>query len=1835
LEVLDLVQTYMGASMDSNRYDEIYASNHFPTGLICKCKELTNVPLGFSSFGSSTLAAWLDPFGLNQSRFANNHEPDVYSFTALEVVHKFTLFGQPMLLGGALLGVPQFSFETRPFYFKYYDEPTWGPRSSAYPVPDPELSFPHYETWPGSSQGSGFPRLSDWAPEDARARLLTQKVERRSKHTPMLGFNLAGSSDPIVNSEGNSMELAELHVAFWGPDFKPEILRSLDPYKNKNESLDSGVLLWQQAMDLNTEEGGEDSEISSSLPVIFMNTEEVSYYGDTPLPLYHKMIPVTGLAWKSAPEYIDIDGDGMPDDMNGDGLVDDRDKAWVLTLRPTNNWELPKDDLTGTSTGGIDLILTVKTSDAIARFQKFRAVVPATLPERTVNNRKAGIQFWPQVNTSPRAFTKTHPEEGPVQSYYGHDMLEANVPAAVVDMTGRWADMDIGGAAVPLLGLDLATNVQTVRESGDRGTGRDKSFHVSGADWTENIYAGDVLVDERYESYEILSNNENTLFLLSGKPRDGAWRIVQDPTYLEEVTVELYQEGSHAAFNPLTDLLPLDIDQQVSGLAIYRDNDNHPNNRNGVFDPDIDIPLSLDCPPRFMGQTGDAIKVRFCFSLPGTGDFPKSRDRQPRNRQWIYDGFGDGTASFETGPDFFIVIRASNEMHTGDKLRAAIVSWGPATPTEPDPHIWANLPGEDRHDYKLFREFIWAERGLGFVTHFKEPPLYYYMDEARAGQRADRSGYNWIRSHSAVKGRSGVVTAKKRAEGPRSLSIDSVSQRVLPVQTFAGAPFDFLIRGNNFGDIATVALSGYEVTVLRSANEEIHVSIETRDGIVPQEPITLIVRNPKTGDEMSRSDLFSLSNTVTVKGPKIFGVYPSVVRKEDFPVTMKGANFAGNDFVAVHFGETLMPVLDISEDGTAMKIGWPQGGLPVPGKLNVAVRTQGVNGGQTVMVDGVEYINPEIRNKAGLLGCGPAEESGRIGWLGDLTLLAALGAALTFSRRRFRSFTLLLVLTLLFAVTPGQAFFPKGGWNYFQQLRYATWAFKEFDTDENGTVDKGEGLEFRIESGPRGFTPDEMELVKAAFQTWENVPSSYVAFRFAGAIEDPIAPAAVYTDYLPMVYMQVSDVSALDSYSQIDDDDIFVPGLDSFQPALTFLLYTIDQTIISELGGNSVMVPAGTILDCDIVVNANLHRPGLLPATTFGLLDLQATVTHQVGQLLGLSFTPLNNLDPYNSVLLSGASDGLSVEPAVLQMTGADGIARAVGATPTMFPIYFLTENGYGDYTAGWRDLAPDDISGISWLYPRKDGQSNFFSVSQEARTHVRRTTGIPPVPVSGGHVVAWASLSANDNERRVPLFSTMTGLYERYVNLQLSGRFALHGLWKQLEVPGGINEFYEPSYVLTLNPLNGLGYERQAPPGLSSSEFDSLQGDFPISFSYDARPSDYFSSGYPSEVFNEDGNIYGIDNNTVGTPLIWSFEKNTLISKTTGKTVPHILPTNVPMFGDPDTVCPMNIIENTDGYTSDITDGETIPDISLLGTLGGSGGGGSGGISSFNNKLRSFRDGTLLRSAAGTALVDAFYRVSPFVSGQLQRHASLVTFFRSAALLLAAALELAGWWLLALLFLPVALFLLRKKGRKEVFVGAMIVLFLIVSVTGHAGQLPLTTDTLVAQADVIVKGTVLSAEARMDHRNRIFTDVVLKVQDVVKGNVNRGSNLTFSVIGGVYGTLAMTAPGIPNFSSDEKVLLYLSEVPGYGLMPYGGLKSKLNIFLEETTGEEVLNMSEDDPEVNPTTEKETKSLVAEPVDESQDTEGEVLEEVPVSGRMPVSEYLDYLRSLVRNQRFL
>jgi hypothetical protein len=646
---------------------------------------------------------------------------------------------------------------------------------------------------------------------------------------------------------------------------------------------------------------------------------------------------------------------------------------------------------------GSDLFVTLKVSPNASAQEQIRVVVPASLPSRVAGQQDAGIRFVPTGLASAGALVKANPEEAAIQSFYGHDVLTMNTPLIIQDLISQTATIDINGPAVAALGLDVSTNIDdAVRAEGTSGQGTEVTFTVAGAAWTADDFAGDWLVDSGYETYEITGNSANALTLLSGTPRDGAWKIVQNPTFLEQLVVEFYNEANAADFDIVTDLLPLKGDQRLSGVALYRDNDFHPENRNGHFDAGIDIPLKLDSAPRLSGVSGDAPQVKFVLSSPGTdfeGDDPAT---QPRYRQWVPESWDGANA----GPDFFVVVRASEEMREGDNFRLGIVSWGPNTPTEPDPHTFINIQGPAQEDYKKFQEFPWGNRGVGFITFYKDAPVRYFMDGNRPGAKTDSSGYNWVRTHSAQKKRSGLITGRDIPLSPTSVVIESASATELPAQTLESNPFSFVILGRGFGSNPEVVLSGYDVTVTESTDTAISITISTTSGDSPQVPIVLIVRNPSTGKEASRTNLFTLANSTSDVAPKIGRVSPSRAEKSDFPVSLIGENLPAAADAEVYFGETLVEVYELEADasaGTTLMVKFPTGGFSQVGMLNVTVRNKN-NGTQDMKINGFEFVSePTIKYPT---SCSGEAGSGSMP-MGDLmVLLLAVGGLLIGLKRK-------------------------------------------------------------------------------------------------------------------------------------------------------------------------------------------------------------------------------------------------------------------------------------------------------------------------------------------------------------------------------------------------------------------------------------------------------------------------------------------------------------------------------------------------------------------------------------------------------------------------------------------------------------------------------------------------------------------------------------------------------------------------------------------------------------------------------------------------------------------
>ncbi len=845
-------------------------------------------------------------------------------------------------------------------------------------------------------------------------------------------------------------------------------------------------------------------------------------------------------------------------------------------------------------------------------------------------------------------------------------------------------------------------------------------------------------------------------------------------------------------------------------------------------------------------------------------------------------------------------------------------------------------------------------------------------------------------------------------------------------------------------------------------------------------------------------------------------------------------------------------------------------------------------------------------------------------------------------RTRLRQYTVAALLVLLaIAWAPcANAFLPRGGFDSFGVLRYATWKINDFDTNNDGDVTAGEGLPIMYEGGPMGFTEEEMVAIDRALQVWEDVPDAYAAFKRGGVFEDPLpATADSEPDYIPTFYLQVEDDDAFNERVEADPAENQVGGLGGNLVGTVLTGYTLTDFVTVPGPGEEYLVSSGTILDVDIVIGATYIRQDELGQAP--LVDLEAVMVHAVGQMLGLAWTPLNNLRAVTAPDAADDAAEFHVESPVFWMTGFDGSAGYRGVTPTMFPSYFFVDNGNGRLESGWLDLAPDDISAVSFLYPRK-GQVNYYTIEQEARTHTRPGTGLPSLPIPGGHVVAWADIDNDAATPRIPMFSTMTGLYIEFDEIEDQkevGRFSLHGLWKQFELPQSNGEKFDANYTLSLSPLNETGVERQAPEAMGPGAVDSIQGPEALSFSITSRGSDDYDTTFPSEIFHEAGNVFDITNYDAGTPLRWDVERGTVISIDTEKTLAKIVPGVVPMFGDPNDVCPLNIL--SDGSATSTSDTTTVDtEAKILGVTKG---------------LRGFRDDVLLRSAIGAALVEVYYRAAPTMAGLLLSHGWLYRGVRTGF----------GWmimhWHLAVLasILLVALFaglprFLRRHAR-AVMTSFFALALLIPAIPASAMMYNISTEDLVEGADHVLKGEVRSAESRWGLRNRwIYTDVVLKVDDTAKGALNKKSNVVFSVIGGIKDGLATHASGIPTFREGDQVVVYLKELADGSMTVHGGIRGHFLLRTDPETGEQTVvgddipstGALEDDQEaMDGEAPSSGEAADGEPADgeaaageatEAEAAEGETkpAEKSLTKGpRIPALKYMDYLRGIARGQR--
>ncbi|MEE3235439.1 MAG: matrixin family metalloprotease [Candidatus Latescibacterota bacterium] len=179
----------------------------------------------------------------------------------------------------------------------------------------------------------------------------------------------------------------------------------------------------------------------------------------------------------------------------------------------------------------------------------------------------------------------------------------------------------------------------------------------------------------------------------------------------------------------------------------------------------------------------------------------------------------------------------------------------------------------------------------------------------------------------------------------------------------------------------------------------------------------------------------------------------------------------------------------------------------------------------------------------------------------------------------------------------------------------------------------------------------------------------------------------------------------------------------------------------------------GEIIDADIIFNGRDFNFSA-EAHSVNTINLKDVAVHEVGHLMGLEHTPL---------------DG---HPTV---------------RPTMNPYNRGDEQGEG------QSLEPDDIAGISYLYPA----SNYLSRVSNANGEISDVDGNP---IFGVHVIA-------KNIKTGAVTSTISGAFDKHVN---EGKYYIMGL-----LPG--------LYKIYIEPISGE---------IGPKNFGGIFSDFPTNFS-------------------------------------------------------------------------------------------------------------------------------------------------------------------------------------------------------------------------------------------------------------------------------------------------------------------------------------------------------------------------------------------------------------------
>jgi hypothetical protein len=119
-----------------------------------------------------------------------------------------------------------------------------------------------------------------------------------------------------------------------------------------------------------------------------------------------------------------------------------------------------------------------------------------------------------------------------------------------------------------------------------------------------------------------------------------------------------------------------------------------------------------------------------------------------------------------------------------------------------------------------------------------------------------------------------------------------------------------------------------------------------------------------------------------------------------------------------------------------------------------------------------------------------------------------------------------------------------------------------------------------------------------------------------------------------------------------------------------------------------------------------------------------------------------------------------------------------------------------------------------------------------------------------------------------------------------------------------------------------------------------------------------------------------------------------------------------------------------------------------------------------------------------------------------------------------------------------------------------------------HATQImPMTVRELGAESSLVISGSVSDVRSFWNEaRTKIFTETTVRVAETYKGS--GGSLLRVIQVGGIVGTVRMTAHGALQWRPGEEVLLFLEPYRGGDYRVAGFSQGKFNVERDPVTGE-------------------------------------------------------------------